>query len=145
MENAVKGKIVEIAGEKMLIQHWDVDKQLEVLVWLTKNFGEGVLNMFMEGGDVDDYLPEVQEDADGNMSKESMKTMADFVSSIFEKLNPNDHAYYAIYIVDVVKHKGNNRLDVNKIFRGKMVALHALIFQVLRYQYSDFLAESIDQ
>lgn len=145
MENAVKGKIVEIAGEKMLIQHWDVDKQLEVLVWLTKNFGEGVLNMFMEGGDVDDYLPEVQEDADGNMSKESMKTMADFVTSIFEKLNPKDYAYHAKYIVEGVKHKGNNRLDVNKIFRGKMVALHALIFQVLRYQYSDFLAESIDQ
>ena len=145
MADHINGNVVEIAGEKMLIQHWDVDKQLEILAWLTKNFGEGVLNLFMDGGDVEDYLPGMEQDDDGKMSKETMKGMADFVTKIFDKLSPKDYAYYAKYIVSGVKHKGTNNLDVNKVFRGKMVALHALIFQVLRYQYSDFLAESIDQ
>lgn len=139
----VNGKIVEYSGEKLLITHWHIDKQLEVFAWLTKNFGEGVISLFMENdeADVDSYLPSVERDSEGVVTEESKKTMGAFIAEIFQKLSPKDYAYYAKYIVgDVLK--GNKKVDVNALFRGKLVQLHYLIFEVLQYQYSDFLQES---
>jgi len=140
-EFKVNGKVVEYCGEKLLITHWHIDKQLEVLAWLTKTFGEGIMSLFLEGGDVDDYLPEMEKDSEGAVTEESKNSIGAFVTEIFSKLSPKDYAHYAKYIVADVLH-GNKKVDVNKLFRGRLVKLHYLIFEVLQYQYSDFLQEN---
>lgn len=141
----IEGKVVNLGGQNYIITYWNIDKSLEIFAWLTKNFGQNILSLFMDGGDVNDYLPEVQLDEQGSATNESMVALSNFVGEIFEKLEPKDYVAYVKYIVGDVK-MGSVYINPDKMFRGKMVLLHTLVFEVLKYQYSDFLGdESSDQ
>lgn len=133
-------KMVELEGQNYVITYFNLDKSLEIFAWLTKNFGENVISMFMEGGDVGDYLPEVESDANGKLSRKSMNTMSSFVGEIFSKLEPKEYVKYAKAIVSDVM-IGSVRIKPDALFRGKTMLLHTLIFEVLKHNYSDFLGE----
>ena len=134
----INGKIFDHEGEKILIRHWDVDKQLEILAWLTKNFGEGIMALFMQNdSDVKDYLPETEYDDNGALTNQSQKNIQVFAREIFQKLEPKEYTKYMRIILQDCMH-GPKKIDLN-MFKGKMVAMHTLAFEVLCYQYSDFL------
>ena len=137
MDISTAGKKLELDGKTLLITYWNVDKQLEIMAWITKNFGDQILSLFMDGGDITDHVPNASED----LSEGERVNLAKLITDAFKQLPPKEYAKYAKYIVcDVLE--GSKKINMERMFRGKMVSLHVLIFEVLRYNFSDFLGES---
>jgi len=136
MDISSAGKKLELDGRVLLITHWNVDKQLEILAWITGTFGDQILSLFMDGGDVTDHLP-----SGGDISEGDRVNLAKLVTDAFKTLTPKEYAKYAKYIVSDVL-EGSKKINLDNMFRGKMMSLHFLIFEVLRYNFSDFLGES---
>ncbi len=129
--------VMKINGNSYIIEDWDVEKSLETLVWITKTFGESILNLFMSGEalkvldalDGEELPPETQEKAEA------------LVSKLFMNLEP---AEYVKRVKTITKGTFCNakEIDFNQHFRGKIGELHKVLFAILRHQYSDFLGVS---
>ena len=131
IQDQIEGKIVEVGGKKYHIQYWSVDKATELLAWIGKNFGEGILVFFME-----------QEKLAVNSDSEATGSYGEVFSKTLKKvsanLDPKEYSKYMRYMLSDLK-CGPNKIDIDRDFRGKINQLHSLLFEVLTYQYSDFL------
>ena len=136
----LNGKVVEIGGESYLIEYWKVEKSLEIFAWLTKNFGESFMAFFMGEGDA----PEVMEELGDGSTTESATKIDKVLKQAIANLNPKEYVTYAKIILKDVQH-GAKPINLDKVFRGRMLDLHTLLFHVLTYQYSDFLGGGIDE
>ena len=125
-----------------IIGDWSVDKSLKTLVWLTKNFGEGIMGLFMEKETLKKPEGETKEDtSEGSHEEEAFR---DFFKSVIEKLDPDEYTKYARIIVEGTKCNAKD-INFNFHFIGKMGELHKLMFAILRHQYSDFLPEGVGE
>ena len=147
---------VEIDGTTYSISNWDVDKALLTLVWLTKTFGEGFVGLFSskqgmsflfgeedgapteEPGDDGDLIPDTSEVR--GASEDDAKAIQEFISRVIDRLDERTYVKYAKHILDGVR-VGTTKINFGMHFVGKMSLLHRLIFEVLRYQYGDFLGD----
>lgn len=120
-----------------MIGTWGVDKSLEVLVWLTKNFGEGFVSIFMS----EDKEAVGKAIDEGNAGSDETKVIEEFVSKIVDRLEPREYTKYARIICEGTKRNGRD-IVFNEDFRGAMGELHFLMFHILRHQYGDFLEGS---
>jgi len=142
-------KKVEINGNLYLIGHWQVDKSLKTLVWLTKTFGEGFVTIFTSSVGQELMMGATTSEEDGEKpSKESEISDAeeadiikDFVRTIVDRLDEDTYVKYAKHIIEGVR-LGGIKINFNDHFIGKMGELHQLMFEVLKLQYSDFLGGS---
>lgn len=144
---------IEINGNHYVIGDWDVDKALETMVWLTKTFGEGILNLFV-GSEVEgayNRLIGADEDIDDDgiiskveMTSEDKEQIKEFITAITRNLEPKEYVKYTKLIVAGV-HVGGQKLEFKTHFVSKLGELHQLMFHVLRHQYSDFLGGSGDE
>ena len=130
-------EVAKLSGNDYLITHWDVDKALETLVWLTKTFGEGFVAIFTKGDSVEDALNITEDMSD----EENTEAILSFMSRTIDRLNAKEYVKYSKIIVDGVKCNGKG-IDFRTHFVGKLSTLHLLMFEVLRFQYGDFLGES---
>ena len=150
---ARKATKVEINGRHYVIGDWDVDKALGMMVWLTKTFGEGILNIFV-GGDVEDSFSRLigqDEDIDEEgvitkvgMTAEDKANIREAVEGIIRNLDPDEYVKYSRKIIAGV-HCGGQMVEFKTHFVGKMGELHQVMFHILRHQYSDFLGGSCDE
>jgi hypothetical protein len=130
-----------------IIGDWTVDRSLETLVWLTKTFGEGILQLFIheDGLDAADRLisgtPEEVDGQEVKTSEEDKQLANEFVSKILRNLDPREYSAYCKAILQGVKCNAQD-INFNVHFQGRIAELHNVIFQVLRHQYSDFLGGS---
>lgn len=137
-----EAKQVEINGRKYLIGHWQVDKSLKTLVWLTKTFGEGFVSLFTSSVGTD-FLTGSKEEEGETPEKEvspeeEAQVIKDFVGSIVDRLDEDAYVKYAKHIIEGVK-VGGQSINFNQHFIGRMGELHQLMFEVLKLQYADFL------
>lgn len=147
---------VEIGGTTYSIYNWDVDKSLLTLVWLTKTFGEGFVGLFTSkagseflfgagdepekesgGDDDDDMLIPTSSRSDDD----DAKVIQEFISRIIDRLDERTYLKYSKHILDGVR-IGTTKINYGAHFVGKMALLHRLMFEVLRFQYGDFLGDS---
>ena len=144
---------VEIDGTTYSITNWDVDKALLTLVWLTKTFGEGFVGLFSskqgmsllfgeddgtpdtEVDDEEELIPKTSTASDGDA-----EAIQEFISRVIDRLDERTYVKYAKHILDGVR-IGTTKVNFGLHFVGKMALLHRLIFEVLRYQYGDFLGD----
>ncbi len=139
-----EAKQIEINGRNYLIGHWQVDKSLKTLVWLTKTFGEGFVAIFtspvgsdlLGGSSLGEDEPEKPKKEISD--KEEAEVIKDFVRSIVDRLDEDTYVKYARHIIEGVK-VGGKAINFNQHFIGRMGELHNLMFEVLKLQYSDFL------
>lgn len=120
-----------------LIGSWDVDKSLEVFVWLTKTFGEGFVSIFMSP----DNGEGLQNAFEGEAGDAETKVVEEFVRKVVDRLDPKEYTSYSKKICEGVKCNGQD-LNFSQHFMGRMGELHFVMFQVLRHQYGDFLGGS---
>jgi hypothetical protein len=138
-----EAKQIELNGRKYLIGHWQVDKSLKTLVWLTKTFGEGFVSLFTSSVGTD-FLMGGSEPVEGETpaketsQEDEAQVIKDFVSSIVDRLDEDAYVKYAKHIVEGVK-VGGQSINFNQHFIGRMGELHHLMFEVLKLQYADFL------
>ena len=85
MDISSAGKKLELDGRVLLITHWNVDKQLEILAWITGTFGDQILSLFMDGGDVTDHIP-----SGGDISEGDRVNLAKLVADAFKTLTPKE-------------------------------------------------------
>lgn len=130
-------EVANLAGKDYLITHWDVDKALETMVWLTKTFGEGFVAIFTKGDSVEDALNITEDMSD----EENTEAILSFMSRTIDRLDAKEYVKYSKIIVDGVKCDGKS-IDFRTHFVGRLSTLHMLMFSVLRFQYGDFLGES---
>lgn len=130
-------EVAKLSGNDYLITHWDVDKALETLVWLTKTFGEGFVAIFTKGDSVEDALNITEDMSD----EENTEAILSFMSRTIDRLDAKEYVKYSKIIVDGVKCNGKG-IDFRTHFVGKLSTLHLLMFEILRFQYGDFLGES---
>lgn len=134
-----------IGKNTYIIGNWDVDKALEILVWLTKTFGEGLLTIFMS----EDGLEAVRGMVDDGKEKSSdeeakeKELVAEFAEKLINRLDAKEYVKYAKIIVSGTRCNGE-AIDFKFHFVGRMGELHQVLFAVLKHQYSDFLAGSGD-
>jgi len=144
---------VDIDGTTYSITNWDVDKALLTLVWLTKTFGEGFVGLFsskqgmsfLMGEGSETPTDESEDDGelipkDGSTSDEDAKAIQEFISRVIDRLDERTYVKYAKHILDGVR-IGTTKINFGLHFVGRMALLHRLIFEVLRYQYGDFLGD----
>ena len=125
-----------------LIGDWDVDKSLEVLVWLSKTFGEGFISIFMseDGSEIADKAKEGEK-----INSEKEKALAlEFAQTITKNLSAKEYVHYSKKIIEGAKCNGND-IDFGTHFIGKMKELHEVMFVTLKRQYGSFLGESIGE
>lgn len=134
----------EINGRVYIITDWQIDKQLETFVWLTKTFGEGLLTLFMtEGGldGVDNLLgnseSELTDEEKKEKSKKDLDGLTDVVKKVTSNLEGKEYVKYVKIMLDGIscKAKSVSLMD----FTGRIGELHQVIFHCLRHQYGDFL------
>ena len=130
-----------------LIGDWDVDTSLEILVWLTKTFGEGFISIFMseEGQELAEKTlgGKKTEDKEGDSLREK-ELILEFTRNITKNLDAKEYVKYAKRIVSGVKCNGKD-IDFSYHFVGKVDELHMLMFKVLQRQYGSFLGASIGE
>lgn len=145
-----------INSRDYLIGCWEVDKSLEILVWLTKTFGEGVVTLFTSEAGMGAVLGKFSEDMDSVKTEEGevvapvvtskedaeaeSKLIKEFASNIVDKLDQKQYPVMCKHIVSGVRYKAQP-INFNQHFVGKLGELHELMFHVLRFQYADFLGE----
>jgi len=145
-----------IKSRDYLIGCWDVDKSLEILVWLTKTFGEGVVTLFTSDAGMGVVLGKFTSDMDAakaeeESSEEVVVTEADalaeaelikeFAKNIVDKLDQKQYPVMCKHIIAGVRYK-SQPINFSQHFIGRLGELHELMFHILRFQYADFLGES---
>lgn len=141
---------IVLNGTTYSVTNWDVDKALLTLVWLTKTFGEGFVGLltskagseFLFGAEDDDQAEDVGEE-DGLIPQPSggSQVMQEFMAKVIDRLDERTYVKYAKHILDGVR-IGTTKVNFGIHFIGKMALLHQLIFEVLRFQYGDFLDDT---
>jgi len=126
---------VKVNGRNYMITDWSVDKALEILVWMTKTFGEGLLSIF-----VSDSSREALADAmeSNEVAEDDVSKIMAIAEKFTRNLNAKEYAQYSKYILDGVICDGK-KVDFSVHFSCKMGELHTVIFHTLRHQYGDFL------
>ncbi len=124
-------------GRTYIISNWDVDKSLETMVWLVKTFGEGFLQLFLK----EDGLESAEKISKGDTEDTNTEALEEFVKKISQNLDPKEYTKYAKVIVEGTKCDGA-AINFSYHFMGKLGELHALMFEILKHQYSDFLFAS---
>lgn len=136
-----QSKTYEINGRKYLIGHWQVDKSLKTLVWLTKTFGEGFVTLFTSGA-AEDLLSTPEEGEEVKEKEvdpeEEARLLKEFISNIIDRLDEDAYVKYARLVIEGVKCNGRD-INFGQHFIGRMGELHKLMFEILKLQYSDFL------
>jgi len=133
-----KPTTITVNGRNYLITDWSVDKALEILVWMTKTFGEGLLSIFVSDSSREALAGAMEANEAG--SDEIAKIM-EIAEKFTKNLNAKEYAQYSKYIIDGVVCNGQ-KVDFSVHFSCKMGELHTVIFHTLRHQYGDFLGGS---
>jgi len=131
-----------------IIGDWSVDKSLEIMVWVTKTFGEGFLTLFMSDdglGSVEKLMDDTSDDVKSveELEKEK-KLIQEFASKITNHLDAKEYVKYAKLIIDGI-HCGGGKINFGFHFMGKMAELHHVLFRCLRHQYGDFLGGNTEE
>ena len=148
-----------INSRDYLIGCWEVDKSLEILVWLTKTFGEGVVTLFTSEAGMGAMLGKFTEEVEEAKTKEvgeapadpvatseadkaaEAKLIKEFASSIVDKLDQKQYPVMCKHIIAGIRYQAQP-INFNNHFVGRLGELHELMFHTIRFQYADFLGES---
>lgn len=121
-------KQVTIDGEEYTLGHWPVDKAAEVLAWILETFGPSFRAAYSITGAVE----ETRDDID--LALRFLDSVTKNLSSV---LSPKDYAARLKEMTtDVVTMKGPLVYQIH--FQGRLLHLHKLVIEILKYQYSDF-------
>ena len=130
MDISTAGKKLELDGRTLLITYWNVDKQLEIMAWITKNFGDQILSLFMDGGDITDHVPNASED----LSEGERVNLAKLITDAFRQLPPKEYAKYAKYIVcDVLE--GSKKINMESARAKRLKPQTEILLYMYIYTY----------
>jgi hypothetical protein len=122
-------KQVSIDGEEYTLGHWPVDKAAEVLAWILETFGPS----FRAAYSVTDSVEETKNDIDL-----ALRFLDSVTQNLSKVLAPKEYAARLREMTtDVVTMKGPLVYQIH--FQGRLLHLHKLVLEILKYQYADFL------
>jgi hypothetical protein len=137
MEVMLKPATVKVDGEEYTLGHWSPDKALEVWAWLLANIGDGAKELFslwLQG--------EATQEA--NAAELGLKALGIIIDTLKRNVPPQVYADRMMsFCSDIVGPKG--RVDPRTYFMGRMLHMHKLVVEVLRFQYADFLDEALSR
>ena len=114
-----------VDGELYQIAQWQVDKSLEILVWLTKTMGESFAGILQTGN------------SEELLDQDITELLAPAIANLVPKLNERDVQKKCREIVEEVLHEGRQIVyDIH--FQGRVGHLFKLMVEVLKIQYRDF-------
>jgi hypothetical protein len=131
---AKQPKQVTIKGNTYIIGVWDIDTSLEIFAWMVKRFGSGFMSLFMsESGQ-----NLIQGRSVAIDPEEEKDLIEELLQKISTSLEPKEYVKYCKRILTGI-HFNGQELDFKFHFAGRVFDLHSLMFEVLTFQYSDFL------
>lgn len=120
---------VQIDEVEYTIGHWTVDQSTETFAWIIEAFGPTFRSIFQATADVE------QMKSDTEVGLHFLEVVA---KNLPTALKPKEYAQRCKELVSGVL-ANNSPIIYNNQFTGRILHLHKLIFQVLKFQYADFL------
>lgn len=131
-------KTVTIDGEEYLLGHWAVDKANEILAWLIESFGPAFRSAYS-----------LTETSSVEQTKDDIALALSFLEVVAKNLStvctPKEYAQRIREFLSDVVSPQKGTIVYNVHFQGRILHLHKVVLEVLKYQYSDFLVAAQDQ
>jgi len=124
-----------IDGQKYLVGHWHVDKQLEVMTRLIKILGEPLAMLIM--GSESSKGQSLKDKLDGEMN---MDAIAQAFKGLALRLNEEEVKTLFKDVTHGVKCDGKD-IDFNTQFMGRIGHLFKVSLFCIKHQYQDFLGD----
>ncbi len=121
-------KRVTIDGQEYTLGQWGIDKSAETLAWIFESFGPAFKELYSGIQKVDEANSEIE------LGLHFLDIVSRNISSV---LSPKDYAAKLRELASDLL--CDNKPVVYQIhFVGRLVHLHKVILEVLKYQYQDF-------
>jgi hypothetical protein len=137
----LKPATVKVDGTEYTLGHWDPVKALENWAWLLASVGDGAKEIFKLWLESEDEAADESAEAQAARSKKSAELGLQVFGIVIDTIKNNvpPHVYadkMLSFCSDVIGPKG--KVD-RTYFTGRIMHMHKVVMEVLRFQYSDFL------
>lgn len=127
-------KKVTVDGQDYTLGQWSIDKSAETLAWIFESFGPAFKDLYSGVKSADETKSELE------LGLHFLDIVSRNISSV---LSPKEYAaklreLASDLLVD------NKPVIYQNHFVGKLVHLHKVIFEVLKYQYQDFFDGALE-